>query len=426
MEIKKFSDYNSINEDVKIPTLDVVIDNEGMVHNNEFRLPLLKANIRQEREFYIDDNDIKRQRTVLSEIVGMDGNSYPAGIDKNGKLVAVYNDGRRIYNSPEKTQPIRVPKSILDKYPRMNKFWDMNSDYSHLVPILPTGWVNVKIDMEVLKRVRRYSKNLGTNNRGYNSFVSKLSEIEKISSRLTSRGSTLRKRETIQKEMSAIILLHYINEIKDFFTPGSSGFLFESFLGGLIPNGKVIEDNSSTDVLADGKKYQIKLYNPLGEYINVGKLEEDYYLIALKYPDRIDIYLFENSSDEINAPENNIRNFWVKSGIKVKQITTSPVFNGPDQQFKFTLELINIENKIDFIAKGLKDTLKSLYSELSQFQYNIETIISGVDQNGILSGQKFIEVSDDARKNAESMKLELEKLITSISRNDSTGQLSLF
>jgi len=88
--------------------------------------------------------------------------------------------------------------------------------------------------------------------------------------------------------------------------------------------------------------------------------------------------------------------------------------------------LINIENKIDFIAKGLKDTLKSLYSELSQFQYNVETIISGVDQNGILSGQKFIEVSDDARKNAESMKLELEKLITSISRNDSTGQLSLF
>jgi hypothetical protein len=66
--------------------------------------------------------------------------------------------------------------------------------------------------------------------------------------KLSTYGLEKRKRSrvTIQKEMSVIILLHYINEIKDYFTPSASGFLFESFLGGLIKNSKVVEDNSKS------------------------------------------------------------------------------------------------------------------------------------------------------------------------------------
>jgi len=68
--------------------------------------------------------------------------------------------------------------------------------------------------MEIIKRVRRYSKSLGTNTEGFQSFKDKLNDLKR-----TSSGIKLRKRsrETIQKEMSVIILLHYINEIKNIF-----------------------------------------------------------------------------------------------------------------------------------------------------------------------------------------------------------------
>jgi hypothetical protein len=42
--------------------------------------------------------------------------------------------------------------------------------------------------------------------------------------------------------------------------------------------------------------------------------------------------------------------------------------------------LNNIEGRIDNIAKGLKNSLDNLYSGLSKFQYNIETIITGIDR----------------------------------------------
>jgi hypothetical protein len=50
----------------------------------------------------------------------------------------------------------------------------------------------------------------------------------------------------------------------------------------------------------------------------------------------------------------------------------------------FELHFNNIEGRIDNIAKGLKNSLDNLYSGLSKFQYNIETIITGIDEDGNL------------------------------------------
>jgi hypothetical protein len=60
--------------------------------------------------------------------------------------------------------------------------------------------------------------------------------------------------------MAVIMLLHYLNEIKDFFNPSAAGFLFESFIAGLIPKSFVADDNGIADIVAEGRKYQIKLY----------------------------------------------------------------------------------------------------------------------------------------------------------------------
>ncbi len=422
MNVRKFNDF--LNEDIQIPVLDVVIDDNGNVYNGMIEgFPLTKGNIVRNR---VD------RKIVVTSIVSNDGKTFPAGIDKNGNLVAptgkVDEEGFILNSRGER---IKIPQStyqLSNKFP--NKFWKKSKsyeiekdgeketkidmfNYSFLVPITPTGWVNVKIDMEVLKRVRRYSKNLGTNTKKFESFKDKLGDLQKMSS-----GVKLRKRvrETIQKEMSVIILLHYINEIKDFFTPGSSGSLFESFIAGLIPNAQVKDDNSLIDVTADGINYQLKLYDHLQEYIPISLPKEDndvdadYHLIGLKYADKIVLFILDNQ-----AGPSDYRRFATKSGVGTKKIINSP------DVLRYTFEISNIEEKIKNIAKGLKESLDSLYLELSKFQYNVEAIISGVNEKGkILNGTEFKKIESDSKQNIENMRDHLDSLVRSITQHDKT------
>ena len=412
MKIKKFSNFDVVNELKTIPTIDVMIDDQGKVHNGNFTvngklLTLKKGNIQQVSKY---------GKYTLIGILGSDRINYPAGIDKNGKLVAVNQKDGIAYNSTN-DRPLEMPQELQDEFGPVWRIWndrvkDLSKleytdyiDYSSLVPIVPTGWVNVKIDMEVLKRVKRYSSSLGNNNGGFQSLLSKLNDIQRISGGIQLR---IRRRDTIQKEMSAIILLHYINEIKDFFTAGSSGFLFESFIAGLIPNGKVIDDNSEADVIADGESYQIKLYSNLANYIPVSIQKVNHYLIGIKHADRIVIYLLTSDPQRPDY----INNFTTTSGVSMSQIR-----NGNLEHF--TIDLIDIESKIRSIATGLKESLDKLYGELSSFQYNVETIISGVNQEGkILSVPEFRFIVSDSRSNIENMRSHLDSLITSIRHPD--------
>ena len=409
MDIKKFGDF--INEDVKLPVLDVLIDDNGNLYNGKIQgFPLRKGNIIQRKI---------NGRNTLVGIIGADAESYPAGIDKNGSIVSVNvdNEGfvtRKVGNDYVR---IEIPNQVINLYGNeLNGAtqWRTEVDYSFLVPILSTGWVNVKIDMEVLKKVRRYAKSLGTNNNGYNSFISKLEDIQSISSRTlrySKSGEILasgfnKRRETIQKEMSVIILLHYINEIKDFFTPGSSGFLFESFLAGFIPNSKVVENNGFADVTADGISYQMKLYGYLASSIPLTLNNDiDYYIIGIKHPQKIDIYIIDRDT----SPQVQISNGFSLSRIRSNQ-----------NVIKFSFDLLNIEQRIASIAKGLKGSLDVLYSQLSEFQYNIETIITGVDENGdlIADTNGFEVYKSNAIDNIGVMSDELDNLVKSVKVNN--------
>jgi hypothetical protein len=405
MDIKKFGDF--INEDVKIPVLDVLIDDNGGLYNGKIQgFPLRKGNIVQKKI---------NGRNTLVDIIGTDAESYPAGIDKNGSLVSVNVDNEGYVTREEENDYVRIqiPDQVVSLYRSELDgltHWKKDIDYSFLVPILPTGWVNVKIDMEVLKKVRRYAKSLGTNNNGYNSFVSKLEDIQSISDRnlrYSRSGEILasgfnKRRETIQKEMSVIILLHYINEIKDFFTPGSSGFLFESFLAGFIPNSKVVEDNGFADVIADDISYQMKLYGYLASSIPLTPNDDiDYYVIGIKHPQKIDIYIIDRDT----SPQVQISNGFSLSRIKSNENVQ-----------KFTFDLLNIEQRIASIARGLKESLDILYSQLSEFQYNIETIITGVDENGdlVADTNEFSRYKSGAISNIENMSKELDRLVKSV------------
>jgi len=408
MKIQKFKNFYTVNELKTIPTIDVMIDDRGNVHNGTFDvngavLTLKKGNIQQIN---------KSGKVTLVGILGIDRQNYPAGIDKNGKLVAVNQKNGVAYNSTN-DRPLEVPLELRARFGDVWRIWNEGVpdaevtyqhyvDYSSLVPIVPTGWVNVKIDMEVLKRVKRYSSPLGNNQGGHQSLLSKLAAIQRISRGVYLRPN--RTRETIQKDMSAIILLHYINEIKDFFTAGSSGFLFESFIAGLIPNGKVIDDNSEADIRADNVTYQIKLYNNVAGYVPLSNKTVDYYLIGIKHADKIVLYIFTSDPQTPNY----IRNFTTSSGISMSQVRNGNVEN-------YEIDLLDIEGKIRSIAVGLKESLDELYSELSSFQYNVETIISGVNQEGkILSPNEFRMIVDDSKSNVTNMRSHLDSLISSV------------
>ena len=421
MNITKFTDF--INEDVKIPVLDVLIDDNGNLYNGKIQnFPLRKGNIVQKKisrgTGELNDNGVERRsnRNTLVGIIGTDAESYPAGIDKNGVLVAVNPDSENFVTRKEGNEYVRIPipNQVVSLYrTELNglSYWKTDVDYSFLVPILPTGWVNVKIDMEVLKKVRRYAKSLGTeNNGGYNAFLSKLEDIQTISSRTlkySKSGEILasgfnKKRETIQKEMSVIILLHYINEIKDFFTPGASGFLFESFLAGFIPNSKVVEDNGFADVTADGDSYQMKLYGYLSSSIPLTPNDDiDYYVIGIKHPQKIEIYIIDRDTSQ---------NVKISTGFSLSKIKANP------NVVNFSFDLLNIEKRIASIAKGLKKSLDLLYSQLSEFQYNIETIITGVDENGdlVADNDGFDKYKSNAIYNIENMSRELDSLVKSV------------
>lgn len=422
MAIKKFDDF--INEDVKIPVLDILIDYNGNLYNGKIeKYPLRKGNIVQKKVSagtgIFNDKGVEKRsnKNTLVDIIGVDGESYPAGIDKNGVLVTVNKDedGYVTKKLGDDYVRIPIPNQVVNLYrSELNglTYWKTDVDYSFLVPILPTGWVNVKIDMEVLKKVRRYAKSLGSEtNNVHSSFMSKLEDIQRISNRdlrvSKKSGEVLassfnKKRETIQKEMSVIILLHHINEIKDFFTPGSSGFLFESFLAGFIPNSKVVEDNGVADVTANGVSYQMKLYGYLSSTIPVTVNDAiDYYIVGIKHPQKIDIYVIDR--DTVPAVK-------ISSGFSMSRMTSNTNIK------KFSFELLNIEQRIASIARGLKESLDFLYAQLSEFQYNIETIITGVDENGDLvsDNDDFDKYKSRAIYNVENMSRELDKLVKSV------------
>lgn len=475
-KIIKFTDYK-INENVIIPVVDAVISNNGILNTKTSNDIPLKGNVELKDEQtgerspsvpYTGKTGKELTRVgglktikVVDKIKGLDGNYYPGGLDKNGNLIGSKfdNDGNLLSikfikdnNNEEEQEEIDYNKDyneikwiIDDRFPnnpipiegelrsklvekdQVHLYWNKNVNYIRLVPKTPTGWVNVKVDMEVIKRVRRYSIGLSPESDGntsVDSFLEKLKSLDRISNKaLEVRKSN---RRDIQQQMSAIILLHYINEIKTFFNPATAGCLFESFLGGLIPDAKVTDDNGKADISVTTPNgeigYQVKLYGSDTTNITIalkeGGIPLDYYLICIKKSDMIIIYVL-NSVDPRSASYYEKFKSEPRKG-ESKSFSMSKISNSTDLNIRnstrFSISVTNLEQRIADLGAGLKTSLDELYHELSKFQYNVESIITGVDEDTkkVMDNYKFAQISNSARKNVENMKGMLESLISNI------------
>lgn len=423
---------------VNLPILDVVIDSNGNVLNGEDGNGLVKGRV-------------ERVNKVVTKILGTDNREYLAGIDKNGNVIAldsnIDSEFRLCLNGDK--DPIKIPNNIRAKYKIKDKYYytTQEHDYYNLIPIIPTGWVNVKIDMEIVKRVRRYSRSFGTNTKGHQSFIDKLNDFSGLSSKNRSDQYIKRiKRGRIQKEMSCILLLQYLNELKDFFNPSQSGFLFESFIAGLIPNSRIKEDNSPVDIRTTTEdRYQCKMVDYNSEYVDITRDTSvgapstylDYYIIAAKQLDRIELFII-NGVELESRYNNGTLGDLITAGTKretaaqkAKRVRDNIPPPDPKPKFKisklreiegfidrFEIDLSDITGRIENLGQSIKQNLDKIYEELSKFQFNVETIISGTDEKGVpLKEQSdFDRCQKSAEGNIKNLSIHLENLVADINK----------
>lgn len=390
MEVLNFKSFR-INEEVQIKTFDLVIDESGQIIYKG-QIPI-KGNL---------DINLKR-------IIGDDGKEYIASIDRSGNLFTYLEQDQRgnilLDGKKVKTEQFGAERSIRTQ----RTYWNSNENYTEILPILPTGWVNVKIDMEVIKKIRRYSAGISNRN-GVEGLKRRLDLLSKYDTKLRKRSS-----ETIRKEMSAIMTLHYLKELKEHFDPSSAGFLFESYIAGMVTGSRVKEDNSSVDLVdKKGNTYQVKLLDAYSKSLPGITLDENnnflsYYILGFKYHDRIKLFLL-NGIDQDS--KDYVGKFEVRTNNKNFSYSKFEPYRNTMNDFIFEIPLIGIEKRIEKIAEGLKETIEDLYNNLSKFQFNVETILTGVDEGGkILKEQQFVKIENESFESLINMKKELDNLI---------------
>jgi hypothetical protein len=192
--------------------------------------------------------------------------------------------------------------------------------------------------------------------------------------------------------------------------------LFESFIAGLIPTSKVIDDNGVYDIETnDGKRYQVKLFDNLTSSIDIHD-GTDYYIICLKYARKIDIYLLNNKKNSrmyygkyLTDPIAKKTNSRIKSDLKRLSISK---IKSIDESNTYTLELLSIDDKINKVQVGLQRSISNIYSNLVTFEQNLETIVFGKDTNNNIIGQdEFNTASQQASNSLDSLQDEFNSLL---------------
>jgi hypothetical protein len=366
-----------------------------IVLDRSYRIGLKKSNV---EDVYINGQKISYYK--ITKIVDAEDTDieYAAGIDINGSLFAVYKN--------EKGEVLGENGSpLLDEY---GKVWNINYVYNdpYYVDIIPTGHVNIKIDRDLVKRIKRFSSKLG---RADGSFMDVLrNRFNKLINGIGDANLD------IQSKISIIILLKYLVEIKDQIDASSAGFAFESFLAGMISDSKVADDNSPYDIIVNvggfEKTVQIKLVDYKTKYIKLSDYESDYYLIGIKNLNKIILCLL--SSDK-NDPDRipHYGSISVDSGLKMDSMLND------SKMIRFEFDLSKLDDRLDDISQGLREQIGSIFDKISKLEFDVETIITGVDEKGdIVDLDSLGGISNRVVGNTDSIGKEVSDLIKKLAK----------
>jgi hypothetical protein len=155
-------------------------------------------------------------------------------------------------------------------------------------------------------------------------------------------------------------------------------------------------------------------------------------MIALKHVEKIELLIIDGAELERRIEANTIGDLITKGESRAKDpVTKRPLYIKPkfavsrisalnDDDFvkKFNIELTDIDGRISNLGESLKASLNELYKELSVFQYNVETIITGVNEKGkpIREISEFDVYHLSAEQNIKNLSEHLNRLVQDIRR----------
>lgn len=269
------------------------------------------------------------------------------------------------------------------------------------------SWVNVKIDSDLPLRISRYARALDeyVNSKDLNSKLDILSSPDSAK-----YGS--------QCKLAIVVLLQYLKEVKSNFDPSSSGYLFENFIAGLLHAKKAGGYTSHDFIEEDGTKCQIKFYREKTPNIIVNhKNLVDKYIIGLKSETKADIWIIDKNGqfkiEDYLILEEDENEFITKAMIDITKLRNLRNTSILESDKPYTLKFDNVEKIIESVSEGLSKMIEALYDNISELNYNIETIITGVNkEKQIVSLDDMDKYYNDSMKNMK----EIDKEIRDVKR----------
>lgn len=255
-----------------------------------------------------------------------------------------------------------------------------------------SGWVNVKIDSELDLRIARLMKGLGFRGGDIRNKIKFLSDP--VHGRIR-QGESIG--QALNRKISAMMLLQYLKELKTLFNSSSAGFLFESFIAGLL-DGEQIPGKGAVDVKTPTEKYQIKFYT--SGAIKRPKALDDVptkIILGVKNPDSVTIYQMNYDLFLTNTNENDSINF--KNFKKLAEENDGKLG---------TLDLSNIEGMSDQLQEDLSSSISSLWGVISELQFNVESMLTGISKEG--EKTTTLKAANAAQNNARELDSKIEEV----------------
>jgi hypothetical protein len=164
-------------------------------------------------------------------------------------------------------------------------------------------------------------------------------------------------------------------------------FYSNLFFAGLLPNGKVMNDNSSVDVISNNITYQLKFHQDkpdqnkgicIVKKIDVNKVntktlfECDYYIIALWVGNTINVYIIDNTNGYLN---DEYEKFLTNKDFSILisgggSISRSKLKNAAKNNANIT----NIEISTDILSKKIKGICDVLNNTISNFKSSVDDL----------------------------------------------------
>jgi hypothetical protein len=443
MKIQKCSDF--ITEKIKYKDLRWLINGHGIAKNTHGTIEDGEI-IGDDGETYIGGFNLVYELVPGKDHVTDDGFLTTANVIFNGKGgIPKWN----IY-SDIKTKKVRA--WTLEEIRQANIKYAEPHQITEDLTIYNQSWVNVKIDMTISDKVSRHMKIFDQDGTPEGTIKTLRDRIKILSNpNILPEGDdwTL----GLQKKISAILCLRYLAEIKINFDPSSAGFIFESFLAGIV-GGRAINDDSEKDIIAGNTSFQLKFYGigsssiPIfkettltrldivrnakvesktafvkrlvakkKQVIDAGEILFNYALIAVKERNKIHMCLI--SKKELHQELNDMlafRNQKLKGGSDFSYIKTPGLF-GVSGTLK-TSEVLNYKiatldlsfvsgSNLQAILHDLDVNITAVWKNVGELQENIESITTGITKEG---KRVEIEVAETkAMENLDEIKVIIEE-----------------